>query len=111
MGGTLVGESSMPAFRSVVSMLLRELGDFSLHPQGRPCGRPPAALRPGDDPAEPGNRPHAHARWYCPLAETSEPANTSRMRSKWADCIAQTLLKRCLYAKMLPFGGGQRDGP
>jgi hypothetical protein len=33
----------MPASRSVVSMLLRELGDFSLHPQGRPCGRPPAA--------------------------------------------------------------------
>ena len=39
----------MPAFRSVVSMLLSELGDFSLHPQGRPCGRPPAALRPGSD--------------------------------------------------------------
>jgi hypothetical protein len=37
--------------RSVVSVLLRELGDFSLHPQGRPCGRPPAAavLRPGSD--------------------------------------------------------------
>jgi hypothetical protein len=39
----------MLAFRSVVSVLLRELGDFSLHPQGRPCGRPPAALRPGSD--------------------------------------------------------------
>ena len=39
----------MPASRSVVSVLLRELGDFSLHPQGRPCGRPPAALRPGSD--------------------------------------------------------------
>ena len=25
--------------RSVVSVLLRELGDFSLHPQGWPCGR------------------------------------------------------------------------
>src|SRR5215203_338037 len=34
---------SMLAFRSVVSVLLRALGDFSLHPQGRPCGRPPAA--------------------------------------------------------------------
>jgi hypothetical protein len=33
----------MPAFRSVVSVLVRALGDFSLHPQGRPCGRPPAA--------------------------------------------------------------------
>ena len=41
----------MPASRSVVSVLVRELGDFSLHPQGRPCGRPPAALRPGDDTA------------------------------------------------------------
>jgi hypothetical protein len=30
----------MLAFRSVVSVLLRALGDFSLHPQGRPCGRP-----------------------------------------------------------------------
>ena len=39
----------MPASRSVVSVLLRALADVSLHPQGRPCGRPPAALRPGDD--------------------------------------------------------------
>jgi hypothetical protein len=28
----------MPASRSVVSVLLRELGDVSLHPQGRPAG-------------------------------------------------------------------------
>jgi hypothetical protein len=27
-----------PAFRSAVSVLLRALGDFSLHPQGRPAG-------------------------------------------------------------------------
>jgi hypothetical protein len=33
----------MPASRSVMSVLLRALGDFSLHPQGRPCGRPPSA--------------------------------------------------------------------
>ena len=35
----------MPASRTVVSVLLRELGDFSLHPQGRPAGglRPPSA--------------------------------------------------------------------
>ena len=33
----------MPVFRAVVSVLLRALGDVSLHPQGRPCGRPPAA--------------------------------------------------------------------
>jgi hypothetical protein len=33
----------MLAFRSVVSVLLRALGDCSLHPQGRPCARPPAA--------------------------------------------------------------------
>jgi hypothetical protein len=43
------GREACSAFRSVVSVLLRELGDFSLHPQGRPCGRPPAALRPGSD--------------------------------------------------------------
>jgi hypothetical protein len=53
---------SMPAFRSLVSVLMRELGDFSPHPQGRPCGRPPAALRPGNDttvtgePAPPSSR-------------------------------------------------------
>ena len=53
----------MPASRSVVSTLLRELGDFSLRPQGRPCGRPPAARRPGNDaavtgePASPSNQP------------------------------------------------------
>ena len=44
----------MPAFRSVVSVLLRSLGDSSLHPQGRPCGRPEAARRPGDDTAVTG---------------------------------------------------------
>jgi hypothetical protein len=44
----------MPVSRSVVSVLLRALGDFSLHPQGRPCGRPPAALRPGNDTTVPG---------------------------------------------------------
>jgi hypothetical protein len=33
----------MPASRSVVSVLLRALGEVSLHPQGRPCGRPPPA--------------------------------------------------------------------
>jgi hypothetical protein len=27
----------MPAFRAVVSVLLRALGDFSLHPQGQPA--------------------------------------------------------------------------
>jgi hypothetical protein len=41
----------MLAFRSVGSVLLRALGDFSLHPQSRPCGRPAAALRPGNDTA------------------------------------------------------------
>jgi hypothetical protein len=54
----------MPAFRSVVVVLLRELGDYSLHPQGRPCGRPPAALRPGShtpvtgEPVSPSTCPH-----------------------------------------------------
>jgi len=31
----------MSVSRSVVSMLLRELGGVSLHPYGWPCGRPP----------------------------------------------------------------------
>jgi hypothetical protein len=34
-GGT---RRSMLAFRSVMSVLLRALGDFSLHPQGWPAG-------------------------------------------------------------------------
>ena len=55
-------ERSMPASRSVVSTLLRALGDFSLHPQGRPCGRPPAAavLAPAAPRRPPGRRPHRH---------------------------------------------------
>jgi hypothetical protein len=44
-----VKEQQHASVRSVVSMQLRALGDFSLHPQDRPCGRPPAALRPGND--------------------------------------------------------------
>jgi hypothetical protein len=43
--------SSMPASRSVVSVLVRALGDFSLL-SSRPALRaaqPPAALRPGND--------------------------------------------------------------
>jgi hypothetical protein len=43
----------MPAFRSVMSVLLRALGDVSLHPQGRPL--------PATTGQEPGNRPHPHA--------------------------------------------------
>jgi hypothetical protein len=39
--------SSMPASRFVVSVLLRKLGETFLYtPQGRPCGRPSAALGP-----------------------------------------------------------------
>jgi hypothetical protein len=40
----------MPAFCFVVAVLVRGLGDFSLHPQGRPCGRPPAAAVLGRHP-------------------------------------------------------------
>jgi hypothetical protein len=39
----------MPAVRSLVSVLLRSWETFLYSPQGRPCGRPPAALRPGSD--------------------------------------------------------------
>jgi hypothetical protein len=87
------GREACSAFRSVVSMLLRELGDFSLHPQGRPCGRPPAALRPGSDstvtgePASPSRRGGARAapsraRWSAPgprwVREASESAGPER---------------------------------
>jgi hypothetical protein len=50
----------MPASRSVVSVLLRELGDFLYPSQGRPCGRPPAAavLAPATTRRSPGEQPH-----------------------------------------------------
>jgi len=50
----------MLAFRAVVSVLVRFVWGLSLRTQGRPCGRPPAALRPANDttvtgePASPG---------------------------------------------------------
>jgi hypothetical protein len=34
------------------------LGGVSLRTQGRPCGRPAAALRPGSNPTSPGRRTH-----------------------------------------------------
>jgi hypothetical protein len=60
----------MLASRSVVAVLVRALGDFSLHPQGRPCGRPPAAAVLGrqdhdrdlagvDDPCHADQRTHS----------------------------------------------------
>jgi hypothetical protein len=60
----------MPASRSVVSMQLRELGDFSLHPQGRPCGRPPAAavLAPAATRRSPGSRPHRALKPIPPVS-------------------------------------------
>jgi hypothetical protein len=58
---------SMLAFRSVVSVLLRALGDFSLHPQGRPCGRPLAAAVLGRQRRDgQGYRPHPQPRWDEP---------------------------------------------
>jgi hypothetical protein len=37
----------MPASHSAMALLLRGWETFLYTPQGRPCGRPPAALRPG----------------------------------------------------------------
>ncbi len=55
----------MPASRSVVSVLVRALGAFSRHPQGRPCGRPPAAavLAPAATRREPGLPAPRWAGW------------------------------------------------
>ena len=47
MAGIRRRKSSTLASRSVVSVLLTEVGDLSLHPQGRPCGRPPVAATLG----------------------------------------------------------------
>jgi hypothetical protein len=48
-GGTRVKEQQHAGVPLRRVRAVEELGDFSLHPQGRPCGRPPAALRPGND--------------------------------------------------------------
>jgi hypothetical protein len=78
----------MPASRSVASVLLRELGDFSLHPQGRPCGRPPAALRPGNDttvtgaPASPSREQMREAREELPVMRVGLPCLTGSLQSR-----------------------------
>jgi hypothetical protein len=63
-------KSSTLASRSVVSVLLTEVGDLSLHPQGRPCGRPPAAAVLGRlDPtatAEPASPSAPGQQWPTP---------------------------------------------
>jgi hypothetical protein len=60
----------MPASRSVVSVLVRALGELSLL-SSRPALRaaqPPAALRPGDDtPVTGGTGLTLHGSWYGDL--------------------------------------------
>jgi hypothetical protein len=51
----------MSAFRYVVSVLLRALGDVSLHPQAAPCGRP---LRGRPRSPNPGRRARPHRNTY-----------------------------------------------
>jgi hypothetical protein len=70
----------MPAFRSVVFVLLRALGDVSLHPQGRPCG-PAATRRP------PGSRPHPAAR---PRPSGRRPAFLASTALTWARYAANS---------------------
>ena len=73
----------MPASRSVVSVLLRALGDFSLHPQGRPCGRPPAAAVLGrqqnDGHREPASP--SHYRISTSLEPISWPGHWGQLRA------------------------------
>ena len=82
------GREACSAFRSVVSVLLSELGDVSLHPQGRPCGRLPAALRPGSDttvtgePASPSNQGKPEQQRACHVVRAgSVPQREPRVTS------------------------------
>jgi hypothetical protein len=70
-------------FRSVVSVLLRALGDFSLHPQGRPCGRPPTA---------PVLAPAGHGRPAGGLV--MRPSSSSAMDICNGRCLSFVLLSR-----------------
>jgi hypothetical protein len=80
----------MLAFRSVVSVLLRVLGDFSLHPQDRPCGRPPAALRPGSDttvtgePASPSRQGGQSSPESCPLVRAWSALGPRSIGTRWS---------------------------
>src|SRR5215207_6261100 len=102
----------MPAFRSVVAVLLRELGDFSLHPQGRPCGRPPAVLRAGSDttvtgvPASPSSPSRTITAGSCqpqpftlcgpaaPAAQPPSSSSTTRASPRWLGFTLK-LVGRC----------------
>jgi hypothetical protein len=67
----------MPASSSVISVLLRALGDFSLHPQGRPCGRPPAAAVLGRQPTTTGGP----TRRGCVPAPRDQPRSAEPPRT------------------------------
>jgi hypothetical protein len=79
----------MLAFRSVVSVLLRALGDPSLHPQGRPCGRPPAALRPGNnttvtgEPASPSAQSGAQPLTPSHVIHLRAPCQLHDLTGQW----------------------------
>ena len=98
--GDAGGGSSMPASRSVVSVLLRGLGDFSIHPQGRPCGRPAAALRPGShtavtgEPASPAGRTGGSGRQVRASSFLSGKEPTARWLLLSEEAVALSLLAR-----------------
>jgi len=46
-------------------MLLRELGDISLHPQGRPCGPPPTAAVLAPAATRRSRRTGLTLPWWC----------------------------------------------
>jgi hypothetical protein len=78
----------MPASRSVVSVLLRELGDFSSHPQGRPCGRPhPAAVLGRQDRRRGGNSILVQSRHSIPSWRNGQPHPARPDRTGRLDCM------------------------
>jgi hypothetical protein len=98
----------MPASPLRRVVLLRELGDFSLHPQGRPCGRPPAAavLAPAATRRSPGSRPHRLGELGA-VAARWEHRRSYRRRSRLSQSLllSEDALALSLLARSAPMKG------
>jgi hypothetical protein len=70
----------MLAFRTVVSVLLRALGDVSLHPQGRPCGRQTHSRRAASAATNPNWIAHASTSRRLRLSWSGQEATRTACR-------------------------------
>jgi hypothetical protein len=92
----------MPASRSVVSVLVREQGDLSLHLEAGPAG----GLRPGShaaatgEPASPSEPAGAFAaRWQ------HRRSYSRRTRLSQSLCLSEDAVRKSLLARSAPMKG------